>query len=44
MLTHSILHSIMSILDIDGAKRRRKRRLKRRVYQNKVKYNIYTFI
>ena len=31
---------LMSILDYDGAKRRRKRRLKRRVYQNKVRLKL----
>ena len=38
----STVQMLMSVLDSDGAKRRRRRRLIRRVYQNKVHNSLKT--
>ena len=40
LIFRSTVQMLMSILDYDGAKQRRKHRLKRRVYQNKVRVKL----
>ena len=40
LIFRSTVQMLMSILDYVGAKRRRKHRLKRRVYQNKVRVKL----
>jgi len=40
----STVQMMMAVLDSQGAKRRRRRQLKRRVYQNKVREGSYIFI